>query len=224
MGMHPKSQILTILAATFFSVACSTTVESITSTPSSEDDRAPQGSAAESDSDELAFKAGPSALGHGRVAGAASYLRTTDAGAGGGTDAGTTATTVSTDKTSYTYGEVIKVTFANMPGNSDDWISFAPVGENNLYYSWWRYTKSSTGTTMETNELDKLPPGTYEARAYFANGYDIQATSAQFTVTGTMTTNPDASVSISGGQTTCSASPRSATAARYPTYRRCAWR
>ena len=102
---------------------------------------------------------------------------------------------VTTDKASYAYGEPITVTYANMAGNWFDWVSFAPQGSSPEAWGWFVYTKSNASGTVTTALEDKLPSGTYVARAHFDDSYVIEAESAPFVVgampalTATVTTD-----------------------------------
>lgn len=136
------------------------------------------------------------ALSAGRVAALSSVLSLD--GADGGTDSGTPSTSVSTDRSSYSYGDPVTITFGNMQGNTSDWVGFAPAGSPATEYSWYAYTNGALSGTATTGAGDFLPPGTYVARAFYADGYTVAAESAQFTVgattglTATVTTDKSA--------------------------------
>lgn len=91
-------------------------------------------------------------------------------------------TTVTTDKTTYAFNETVNVSYANMLGNSEDWISIAPQGSPPEEFSWWEY---SSGGFAGSLSLSTLPPGTFVARAYFADTFVVRAESAPFTVATT---------------------------------------
>lgn len=92
---------------------------------------------------------------------------------------------VSTNKTSYAYGEPIQITFTNMPGTVKDWVDIAPASDTtNLAYSWYAYTNSihPTSGVVSTAAGDFLPPGTYVARMFPNDTYTLLAQSTTFTV------------------------------------------
>jgi hypothetical protein len=91
-------------------------------------------------------------------------------------------TSVATDKSSYAYGEQIKITFALFPGNAFDWVSFAPQGSSAETIAWWSYTHGAHGGSIVTHPVDALPPGTFVARGYYDDGWTVATESAPFTV------------------------------------------
>lgn len=100
----------------------------------------------------------------------------------GGEDTGrvtesVTGTTVTTDKSSYFAGQIVKVTFSGMPGNQLDWIAVSVAGSGNSFVK-YHYTNGALSGSVT---FAALPPGSYEARAYANNTYTLLA-SAPFTV------------------------------------------
>ena len=85
---------------------------------------------------------------------------------------------------SFQIGQTITIRFSNMPGNSTDWIGvFAPDASDTAYLQ-YRYTE---GNAAGAATFDGLQPGSYEARAYFSNGYLRKATT-RFAVGGSKAT------------------------------------
>jgi hypothetical protein len=83
-----------------------------------------------------------------------------------------------TEKQVYTQNEPIVVQFRGFPGNDQDWITVVKATAASDHYDEWFYTKAKQGGTLTFNAL---PPGEYEARAYFdwpKGGYTVQARSA----------------------------------------------
>ena len=87
--------------------------------------------------------------------------------------------TVSTDKAAYAVGEAITVTWTNLAGNAQDWVSLAYQGSGATQYVQWIYTN---GAASGQYTFTGLPQGTYVARAYLNNSYTIEKESAPFQV------------------------------------------
>lgn len=100
------------------------------------------------------------------------------------TNAGIATLSVSADKASYMDSELVSITFGGMPGAEKDWIAIAPAGSTTDDYVRWVYTKGVT-SGVQPFAIDYLESGSYVARAYFDDGFDIEAESAPFTVTST---------------------------------------
>ena len=95
------------------------------------------------------------------------------------------STAISTDKSSYTSGATVTVTYAGLPGNATDWIAIAPSGSAATSYVAWMYTN---GKTSGTATFVAPAAGSYVARSFTNNTYNLAAESAAFTVTsGTAT-------------------------------------
>lgn len=107
------------------------------------------------------------------------------------------AASVSTNATSYAYGDAVSVSFAGLPGNARDWIGFAPAGSAATAWAWYAYTAGSASGTVTTESGDFLPPGTYVARAFADDGYTLLAESASFTVGA----KPTLTASVTMGKT-----------------------
>lgn len=90
-----------------------------------------------------------------------------------------TATTLSTDATTYTTADPVNVSFDGMPGNAQDYIAVSAVGSSVMSYVTFFYT---AGATTGTHQFTGLPAGTYEIRAYYNNSHTVSARSATFTV------------------------------------------
>jgi hypothetical protein len=97
------------------------------------------------------------------------------------TVSGASSTTVANDNTAYTTAQSAIVTFGGMLGSATDWISVAPQGSPATTFSTYRYTGGVTSGSV-TIPLAGLTPGTYVSRAYFNDGYTIQAESTAFTL------------------------------------------
>ena len=93
-----------------------------------------------------------------------------------------TAASISTDATTYAAGTPVTVTYSGLPGNMQDWIAISTAGSSDSEYIDFVYTG---GQTMGTAVFNNLPPGSYEARAYLDNTFNVLARSAVFTVGAT---------------------------------------
>ena len=71
-----------------------------------------------------------------------------------------------TEKTTYKPWEKIRITYSGLPGNSNDWISFAKVGDPEDKYYRWAYTGGQLSGTLD---LDGAEEGDYEVRVYVKN-------------------------------------------------------
>lgn len=95
---------------------------------------------------------------------------------------GGSTTTVGNDGSSYTTAQSVTVTYGGMLGSATDWISIAPQGSPASTFAAYRYTGGATSGSVSI-PLAGLTPGTYVTRAYFADGYTVQAESTPFTLT-----------------------------------------
>jgi hypothetical protein len=80
-------------------------------------------------------------------------------------------------------GEAIDIDFSGFPGSQQDWITVVSSSTPTNQYAEWFYTKGQTSGRLS---FKGLPPGAYEARAYFnwpSGGYSVQARTA-FVVSG----------------------------------------
>jgi hypothetical protein len=75
------------------------------------------------------------------------------------------------------------VGFQNFLGNTNDWIGIANPGAPSTSFILWKYTGG--GATGSVTFANGLPAGTYEARGFFGNNYNIRA-SASFEIGGTV--------------------------------------
>lgn len=89
--------------------------------------------------------------------------------------------TVTTDASNYNVGQTITVSFSNMPANPTDWVSIATAGSSDGSYVAYLYTGGGASGSLQFNGI---PAGTYEARAYPNNTYNVIARSSTFTVGG----------------------------------------
>lgn len=98
--------------------------------------------------------------------------------------------TVSADLSVYQPAQPITVAWTDMPGNLD-WVAIAPDGSDLLTVSHWAYTGGAAAgtTTFTTGEV----PGSYVARAFTNDGYDLVVESAAFTVSAVAISTDQAS-------------------------------
>ncbi len=85
-------------------------------------------------------------------------------------------TTVSADKDTYNYGEMINVNFSNAPGIDGDWICIVPAGSPDTEAGDYKYMPK--GMSQGSLTFDAPNPGKYEARAYYnysRKGYVVTA-------------------------------------------------
>jgi hypothetical protein len=86
---------------------------------------------------------------------------------------------VMTDNSTYTAPATVTVTWSGLPGSVTDWIDLSIAGSPDTSYTFWVYTNGAkAGSTQFTN----VPAGTYEARAYASNSFNVVARSASFGV------------------------------------------
>lgn len=81
---------------------------------------------------------------------------------------------ISTNKTIYQASESILVNYANLPGNSGDWITIVPSSAPDDSYNEWFYTE---GQRSGSRQFNGLTPGNYEVRVYYNwpdGGYVVQ--------------------------------------------------
>ncbi|MBA7639275.1 hypothetical protein ES703_46933 [subsurface metagenome] len=99
------------------------------------------------------------------------------------------AASITTSKPVYQVDEVIEVDFSGAPGNKKDWIGLFPEGGDNYAELDWYYTdETKNGTAGITNGTVTFSgglssSGDYEARLFFNDSYNVEATD-QFSVTG----------------------------------------
>ena len=88
------------------------------------------------------------------------------------------AANVTTSKAVYTADEQVKVHFANMTAQNQDWIGIYPEGTNNDWGNviGWKWTDDKeNGDVMFGNGA--LPVGKFEVRAFYNNSFHTEATS-----------------------------------------------
>ncbi|MEB3226256.1 MAG: hypothetical protein VKJ86_10700 [Synechococcus sp.] len=81
---------------------------------------------------------------------------------------------VATQKANYSPSEPILVNYANLPGNSGDWITIVPANAPDNSYEEWFYTE---GQRSGSRQFNGLAAGSYEVRVYHnwpAGGYIVQ--------------------------------------------------
>jgi hypothetical protein len=82
---------------------------------------------------------------------------------------------LSTSKRVYAPNEPVVVAFAGFPGNDQDWVTVVKAAAPRDSYAQWSYTRRRREGQLT---FDGLPPGNYEARAYFdwpAGGYSVRS-------------------------------------------------
>ena len=91
-------------------------------------------------------------------------------------------TTITAGKEHYDAGEEVVVTVANMAGNNNDWVAIYPAGSSNDWGNvvTWKF---SNGITNGNINLGVVPAGDYEARAFFNNSFNLEASNT-FSVDG----------------------------------------
>lgn len=92
-----------------------------------------------------------------------------------------TSFSVSTDKASYLAAETATVSFTAAPTTARDWIAIAPEGSPNSEYLRWAYTNGLPSGALPF-ALTGLTAGSYVARLYANDVYDLRAESAPFSV------------------------------------------
>lgn len=80
-----------------------------------------------------------------------------------GDEPGKYAAKVTLEGTSFKASDPIKVTYADMPGASGDWITIVPKGQEDNSWCSWQWSSGTTGTQW----YGSLPPGEYEVRMYY---------------------------------------------------------
>ena len=84
---------------------------------------------------------------------------------------------VTTSASSYSAGESISVSFAGLPVSPTNWVSVAAVGAADADFAAYQYVSTASGQVT----FGALPGGTYEARVYLNDTYELYA-KATFTV------------------------------------------
>ena len=89
---------------------------------------------------------------------------------------------ISVDKTSFTVKEDISVFITGMSGDKKDWIGIYPVGTSNAWENVvsWIWTDGANDTSIQLPKIAQT--GLYEARAFFKNSYNLEATSKVFEI------------------------------------------
>jgi len=92
------------------------------------------------------------------------------------------ATTVTTNKTTYTDNENIVATYKGTTNGQKDWIAIYPKNSSNAWDNviQWQWIK---GKVNGTTTFTKLPAGEYEVRVFFNNTFQDRAKKS-FKVTG----------------------------------------
>ena len=81
---------------------------------------------------------------------------------------------VATAQDDYSHDDVIVVNFNNMTGGDKDWIGIYPAGSSNAWGNVvaWKYTGGDENGAVS---LGQIPAGDYQARAFFNNSYNLEA-------------------------------------------------
>lgn len=82
--------------------------------------------------------------------------------------------TIKFEKTEYRANEPIKIYYANLPGNKQDWITLAPSGYPDNQYGEWFYTN---GQPSGEHTFKGLSGGEYEVRVFHnwpSGGYNVK--------------------------------------------------
>lgn len=88
---------------------------------------------------------------------------------------------VTTDLATYAVGQSITISWTGLPGNTRDWVGYAPAGSPDTTVTRWRYTGSTSTSGTMTLE-GALAPGTYVARTFVNDSYTKAGESAPFVV------------------------------------------
>jgi hypothetical protein len=86
---------------------------------------------------------------------------------------------ISTDSTHYAIGAPVTVSYSEMPATSTDWVGIAVPGTPAT--AWIRFLFTDGNASGEVT-FNNLPAGTYVARSFRENSYDMVAESAPFTI------------------------------------------
>jgi len=87
--------------------------------------------------------------------------------------------TITTDRSSYQVGDSITITYAGLPGFSNDWIAIASEGSATTSYAGYVFTG---GQTSGTATLIAPAAGTYVARAFPRNTFSLLAETPAVTI------------------------------------------
>lgn len=93
-----------------------------------------------------------------------------------------TIPSISSDFSTYTIGQPIRITWSGLTSNPTDWVDYAPNLSLPASVTRWSYT----GAAANGSRLFEgaLAPGTYVARAFSSDSYTKIAESAPFVVAG----------------------------------------
>lgn len=78
---------------------------------------------------------------------------------------------VKTNKTTYSVGENIDVSYSGFSGSSSDWITIIPEGEAENEWGAYQYLGGPSGKVT----MNASSPGTYEIRGYLSNAPSVAA-------------------------------------------------
>ncbi|NVJ59837.1 MAG: hypothetical protein HWE27_05570 [Gammaproteobacteria bacterium] len=94
--------------------------------------------------------------------------------------------TIKTSKSTFLDNENIMVSFSGASGDAYDWIGLYRQGGQNSEYINWQYLN---GATNGSRQFAPLPEGNYEARLFFNDSYNVEAT-VRFSVESTGQSGP----------------------------------
>lgn len=98
-----------------------------------------------------------------------------------GSTVSTSKGSLTVDKTSYKYGDTIKLswTVPSAKADSSNWVGLFESSDDNRTYVTWKYLGNSTKDTLP---FTASKVGTLEFRLFYDNGYDDVVTSRKITV------------------------------------------
>jgi len=106
---------------------------------------------------------------------------------------------IATDRSSYTSGSTITVTYSGLPGNAQDWIAIAAAGSDTMNFVAYVYTN---GQTSGTATFTAPASGTFVARAFPNDTFNLLVESSPFTISATPAISTDAASYAPGATVT----------------------
>lgn len=88
---------------------------------------------------------------------------------------------LASDKSSYVAGASATFTFAGAVGSGTDWVAIIPEGAADSSYVRWQYTSQQTSGAVAIS-LNGVAAGSYVAKLFANNTYELQASSNSFSV------------------------------------------
>lgn len=93
---------------------------------------------------------------------------------------------ITTDSTHYAVGASVVVTYSGMPGTSTDWIGIAVPSSPATSFVRYMYTNGDPGGSVTFNGL---PAGTYVARSFGNDSFDLVGESVAFSIGNVVSTS-----------------------------------